>query len=132
DLNRIVHPLIKKQIQQEILEAREKARREPGSVSGVVLDAALLLETGWGDMCDAIVFVDASTEVREKRVRETRGWHPEDWEKREASQFSLKEKQHAADITINNSQDLELAIDELEKFFASQFSADQSSLRSDA
>lgn len=132
DLNRIVHPLIGKEIQREIQEAREKARREPGSVSGVLLDAAILLETGWGDACDAIVFVDASDDIREKRVRETRGWLPEDWRKREASQLSLIEKKRAADITIDNSQNLELAIDELEQFFASQVSADQSSFRSDA
>lgn len=132
DLNRIVHPLIGKQIHEEIQKAQEKARREPGSVSGVLLDAAILLETGWGDMCDAIVFVEASDEVREKRVRETRGWLPDDWKKREASQLSLNDKKHTADMTIHNSQNLELAIDELEQFFASQFSADQSSFRSDA
>lgn len=132
DLNRIVHPLIRTRIHKEIQQAREKARREPGSISGVLLDAAILLETGWADTCDAIVFVDASDEIREKRVKETRGWLPEDWKKREASQLRLEDKKHAAHKIINNSQTLELAIDELEKFFASQISADQSSYQSDA
>ena len=92
DLNRIVHPNIGKRIHQEINQAQELAQREPGSVRGVLLDAAILLETGWAEMCDAIVFVEASDEVRERRVRETRGWSTADWKKREQSQLDFKRK----------------------------------------
>ena len=35
----------------------------------VVLDAAILLEAGWDDLCDLIVFVDAPREQRMRRVR---------------------------------------------------------------
>lgn len=123
DLNRIVHPSIGDKIHQQIRHAQEIALREPGTIQGVLLDAAILLETGWADMCDAIVFVEASDDVREKRVRETRGWNPADWKKREESQLSLEAKRNAADATINNSQDLDLAVEELKQFLASRFFA---------
>jgi dephospho-CoA kinase len=123
DLNRIVHPRIGDKIHQEIQRARESARREPGTVPGVLLDAAILLETGWAEMCDAVVFVEASEGVRQNRVRETRGWDRAEWKKREDSQLNLKAKQNAADATIHNSQDLELAVAELEQFLASRFFA---------
>ena len=122
DLNRIVHPRIGEKIREEIAKARKRAEREPGSVEGVLLDAAILLETGWGEMCDAIVYVDASDQIREQRVREARGWRADDWKKREQSQLDLEAKKHASDVIINNSRDLELAVDELEQFFASQVS----------
>jgi dephospho-CoA kinase len=123
DLNRIVHPGIGAKIQQQIQQAFESAEREPGRVQGILLDAAILLETGWAEFCDAIVFVDASPEVRENRVRETRGWTQADWKKREDSQLSLEHKKNAAHAIINNSQNLDLAVDELEQFLASQFFA---------
>ena len=127
DLNRIVHPRIGDKIHQEIERAYEIARREPGTVPGVLLDAAILLETGWADMCDAVVFVEASEDVRRKRVQETRGWDAAEWKKREHSQLSLEAKQTAADVTIHNSQDLDLAVDQLEEFLASRFFAAESS-----
>lgn len=122
DLNRIVHPKIGEKIREEIAKAQKRAEREPGFVEGVLLDAAILLETGWGEMCDAIVYIDASDRAREERVRETRGWRADDWKKREQSQLDLEAKKDASDVIINNSRNLELAVDELEQFFASQVS----------
>ena len=127
DLNNIVHPIIGETIHREIQNANELARREPGVIHGVLLDAAILLETGWKDMCDAVVFVDATPEVRQKRVWETRGWTKTDWKKREESQLNLETKRKAADVIINNSGSLELAVDELEQFLASEIAAGKSS-----
>jgi dephospho-CoA kinase len=126
-LNEIVHPRIGEAIHDQIETARETARREPGAVQGVLLDAAILLETGWKDMCDAIVFVDAAPHVREKRVRETRGWTISEWKKREDSQLNLETKRKAADVIINNSGSLDVAVDELEQFLAREFLAGQPS-----
>ena len=50
-----------------------------------MLDAAILLEAGWDDLCDLIVFVDAPREERMRRVQEQRGWSREMFEAREAS-----------------------------------------------
>lgn len=130
-LNQIVHPKIGEQIQHEIQAARERAEREPGSISGVLLDAAILLETGWGEMCNGIVYVDAPEKVRRQRVEESRGWQRDNWKQREASQLSLEAKKNAATVTIDNSQDLNLAIAELEEFLASQNALNPPSFDSD-
>ncbi len=120
DLNRIVHPAIGEKIHEEIEKAKAQARREPGSREGVLLDAAILLETGWAEMCDWVVFVDASDAVREERIK-NKGWNVSDWKSREQSQLDLDGKRTAADVAINNSQDLDHAVLELEKFFANRF-----------
>ncbi len=120
DLNKIVHPAIGARIRQEIEKIKDQARREPGSIRGVLLDAAILLETGWAEVCDAIVFVDTSDKVREERIRR-KGWSARDWKNREASQLSLDRKRNAADAAVNNSQELDVAVAELEKFFAIRF-----------
>ena len=40
----------------------------------IVLDAAILFEAGWDDLCDRVVFVDAPRSVRRQRVAKQRGW----------------------------------------------------------
>ena len=101
ELERIVHPEIKKKIVEEIARAAGLGQ------SAVLLDAAVLLEAGWQDQCDLIVFVDTPDTIRLKRVQENRGWTAEDLQRREASQWSLTRKQAAADLTVTNDRELD-------------------------
>ena len=73
----------------------------------IVLDAAILLEAGWDDLCDRIVFVDAPREERMRRVQEQRGWSREALEARERAQWPADEKRVRADVVINNDSGLE-------------------------
>jgi dephospho-CoA kinase len=73
----------------------------------IVLDAAILLEAGWDDLCDRIVFVDAPREERMRRVQEQRGWSREALEARERAQWPADEKRVRADVMINNDSGLE-------------------------
>ena len=73
DLEAIVHPLMRRQF-EEIID-RESVR---GDAPAVVLDAAILLEAEWDDLCDLLVFVDASQQVRLERVARGRSWTAED------------------------------------------------------
>ena len=50
-----------------------KARHDPG-VRLIVLDAAVMMEAGWHQNCDKVVFVDAPREVRLRRLLDNRGW----------------------------------------------------------
>ena len=70
--------------------------------TAVVLDAAILLEAGWDDLCDRIVFVDAPRLERLRRVAETRGWSEETFEARERAQWPSDEKRRRADWIITN------------------------------
>ena len=91
-LNRRVHPEILKEI-------RRRISRAPG---WVVLDAALLFETGADALCDKVVFVSAPRALRERRTR-SRGWAPGELARRERFQFPVSYKKKKADYVIDNT-----------------------------
>jgi len=91
-LNRRVHPEILKEIRRRI----EKAR------GWVVLDAALLYETGADALCDRVVFVSAPRALRARRVR-SRGWGPGELKRRERFQLPVVYKKKKADYVIDNA-----------------------------
>jgi dephospho-CoA kinase len=84
----------------------------------VVLDAALLLETGWDHWCEKIVFVEAPREARLARAM-ARGWNEEDFAAREGVQESLDRKRARADVIIDNSGSSERTQAQVEQFWAS-------------
>lgn len=93
----MVFPYIEKRIEEEIAQARCQP-----DVKFIILDAAILLETGWQRNCDKVVFVDAPREVRLARLREKRGWSEQEVNRREAVQMPLDEKKRHADAVIVN------------------------------
>lgn len=110
-LEQIVHPQIRRAISETI--SRETASH---NIEAIILDAAVLLEAGWNDVCTAVVFVDSPLETRQQRVFDSRGWSGEDLRKRETSQMSLDEKKSHADLIISNNSTLEHAGRQLEEF----------------
>ena len=92
-LNRIVHPVIRRQIRQELKTASRR---------GVVLDAALLFENGLDRACDATVFVDAPPSLRRRRAA-ARGWKRGEVARREKLQWAPSRKKKLADFVIDNS-----------------------------
>ncbi len=96
-LNAILHPLIRRRIVQAIAEAQADA-----SVTGVVLDAAVMFEAGWDDVCSHRIFVSAPAADRQRRVVESRRWSVETWRGREKSQISLDIKAARCEYTLNN------------------------------
>lgn len=113
ELEEIVHPRIKQRILDQICLAGER----PG-LQAIILDAALMLEAGWRDLCQEILFVDTPFDQRLERVRSSRGWTEEDLKSREASQLSLEEKRREADYCVDNSQGAQHAIAQLEQVFS--------------
>lgn len=107
-LEQVVHPRIKSRILKRIGEIQENETKRP---EAILLDAALLLETGWQDLCDAVVFVDVPASIRQARVA-GRNWVPEEWEKREASQWPVEKKRRAAGFCVTNI-DAQTAVAEL-------------------
>jgi dephospho-CoA kinase len=100
-LEAIVHPWIKGRIRAEV----ELARGDP-AVRLIVLDAAVMLEAGWHDVCDELVFVDAPGQERLKRLQEQRDWSAEELSARERAQLPLTEKRARADHVLDNSATL--------------------------
>ncbi len=109
-LNSIVHPRIRAEIRRQI-------EAIPQDVDAIVLDAALLLESGLATECDAIVFMDTPIEHRQQRVLENRNWSPEELRRREESQWTIEKKREFAQYTVNNSGTVEDAAKEMSEIF---------------
>jgi len=99
DLNAIVHPRLKAELAHRI----DALRSDPDFTGAIVLDAALLLDTDWHELCDTIVFVDAPPAVRLQRVAADRGWSAAELARREKNQKSLDLKRSNSDHTLRNN-----------------------------
>lgn len=117
-LNRIVRPGIRSEIRRQRAQA-------PHDVDAIILDAALLLEAGWAEDCDLLVFIDTPEELRIRRVTETRNWSAAELHRREAAQLPLHRKQEACDIIIQNSGTLEASANELSRSIRTLTAAQQ-------
>ena len=91
-LNRTVHPAILRAIRAEIRRTRDM----------IVLDAALLFETGADALCDRVIYVDLPRAVRARRVR-SRGWAAGELARRERFQRPPAYKRKRADYVIDNA-----------------------------
>ncbi len=98
-LNEVVHPLLREELARQIVSARADATFD----GPVVLDAALLLDTDWHELCDCVLFVDAPLAQRRKRVGETRGWSGEELSRRENLQKPLDFKRTRSDHVVGNN-----------------------------
>lgn len=110
-LEALSFPYIRRRMQQEIAAAagRPECRL-------VVLDAAVLLEAGWEDLCDGVVFVSAPRVERLRRLAEQRGWTAEEVTAREQAQWPLTDKLSRANDVIQNAgpvEDLPQQVDAL-------------------
>jgi len=123
DLEAIVHPQMRQQF--EAIIDHESVR---GRAPAVVLDAAILLEAGWDNLCDLVVFVDASQPVRLHRVARGRGWTAEVLQAREAAQWPRERKLSRADIVIHNDSSLEILDQNVDRLF--RLATDRKSLDS--
>jgi dephospho-CoA kinase len=112
DLEAIVHPVMRERIQGLIERERQR-----GQAQAIVLDAAILLEAGWDDLCDLVVFVDASWPVRLERVSRSRGWTAEVLRAREAAQWPCQTKKNRAGLVLENEKGLESLEEQSERLF---------------
>ena len=108
-LEKIVHPEIRRQVESPLADI-------PDETDVVVLDAAVMLEAGWNDLCDTIIFVDTPFDKRLKRVEENRDWTAEELRRRESSQVSLGDKRGVSELIVDNSGSLENAVQQLAVF----------------
>jgi dephospho-CoA kinase len=114
-LEAILHPRMRARIAESI----DRALRVDGpGARSIVLDAAILLEAGWDDLCDLIVFVDAPRGDRVRRVIEQRGWSEETLESREIAQWPIVEKRRRADFTIANDAGFDRLSREIDRLVA--------------
>ncbi len=99
-LEALVFPYIDRRIREEIAHANADT-----TAKFVILDAAILFETGWNRHCDKVVFIDSPRELRLARVAQSRGWDEAELARRESRQLLVDEKQARSDAVIGNTGD---------------------------
>jgi dephospho-CoA kinase len=98
ELEALVFPWIEDRVREEV----HAADADP-SVRFLLLDAAVMLEAGWNNACDWLVYVHVPRTVRLERLAARRGWSESELEARERAQMPLTEKAARADFQIDNS-----------------------------
>ena len=112
-LERIVHPQIRELLKQEI----DKAKSSP-IIKAIILDAAVLFEAGWRDLCDAVIFLDVPESERLARVQKNRGWTRKDFLTRESSQLAVESKREKSDFVLDNSGSAENSVSQFNQIFS--------------
>jgi len=101
DLNAIVHPAVRKEVDRRLEELRSRGTEV------VILAVPLLVETGGAYDVAGVVVVDCPEEVAVRRLVEHRGMEEADVRRRMASQASREQRAAAADIVIHNGGSLD-------------------------
>lgn len=97
-INEIVHPAVKAYIRQEIDEA-EKA----GTLRYLFIEAALLIEDGYGQIVDEMWYIHADEAVRRERLRINRGYSDEKIDRMMQGQLSEEAFYRHCPVVIENS-----------------------------
>lgn len=101
-VNQIVHPEVRIFLEKRIEEAREDA-----DVELFFIEAALLIEAGYGDVVDEMWYIYADVDVRRHRLKENRGYSAEKIEQIMDSQLTEEEFRSSCHFVIDNSGELE-------------------------
>ena len=101
DLNDIVHPKVKEYIEQYIESRKEKA-------GNIILESAILFETGCDKYCDEIWYVYVPGDIRIERLKESRGYSVQKCEAVMASQKPDEFYISRSDRVIKNDGSVEM------------------------
>jgi dephospho-CoA kinase len=111
-LNRIIHPLVLERT-EELIE-QYNCQNE---VNVIVLDMPLLVEVGWAERCDKLIFVDCEKKIRAERAKKM-GFDKNKLKIRENFQISLDNKSKLADNTIENNSDFPALVRQVAENFS--------------
>lgn len=109
-VNDIVHPAVK-----DFLLARLEQARESGETELFFVEAALLIECGYGKLVDEMWYVYASEEVRRLRLRQARGYSDEKITHIMSGQLDEEIFRKNCDFVIDNSGSLEDSCRQIDK-----------------
>ena len=114
-LNAIVHPAVKAYVKEQL-----KLEQQKQELDLLVLEAALLIEDHYDEVCDELWYIYTTPENRKARLMASRGYSEEKVEQIFASQLPEEIYRKKCKVTIDNNGDLSetfLQIDKaLERF----------------
>lgn len=109
-VNEIVHPAVKAFLLERLALAGDN-----GEVELFFVEAALLIECGYGELTDEMWYVFAKEEVRLKRLVENRGYSPGKAAAIMAKQLTEEQFREACDFVIDNSGSLAESCRQIDK-----------------
>lgn len=109
-VNNIVHPAVREYLLDKMAQAREE-----GAVELFFVEAALLIECGYGALVDEMWYIYADENVRLKRLSENRGYSLEKSKAIMEKQLSHEAFLKGADFQIDNSGELEDSFKQIDK-----------------
>lgn len=101
-VEQILHPAVKRYITEQI----EQKKRE-GKIKYLFLEAALLIEDGYKQICDEFWYIYASVATRTKRLMENRGYSLQKIEAIMDKQLSEEAFRKNCECVIDNDGDLQ-------------------------
>lgn len=113
-LNKITHPNVKEEI-LHFIDMHKQREKQTEKESLIALEAALLLEEHYDEMCDEVWFVDADDEVRIKRLMEKRGYTREKCLNIMGKQLKREEFRRKCQRIIHNDTTKEAVIEQLDQ-----------------
>lgn len=108
-LNAIIHPAVKRYIRRAI-----QMEQEAGTEIFVV-EAALLIEDKYDEICDELWYIYADENVRMHRLMKNRGYSVEKIRGILANQLSEEEFESHCDFEIDNSGDFQDTVRQIEQ-----------------
>lgn len=109
-VNEIVHPAVRSFLENAIDLAREK-----GETELFFIEAALLIEAGYKEIVDELWYIYADRSVREKRLKESRGYSDAKIKGIMEKQLSEEGFRKECDFVIDNSGSLEHAYRQIDE-----------------
>lgn len=97
-LNGFVHEDVKNEIKRMIADEKENCKDVK-----IAIEAALLIEAGFVDICEKVWYIYTSEEIRINRLIETRGYSKEKAKSIISNQLSENEFRKHSDEVIDNS-----------------------------
>lgn len=110
EVNGIIHPAVRTWLLQKYAEAKRKEEAELFFV-----EAALLIECGYGELVDEMWYVYAEKSVRYRRLADSRGYSGERIEQIMGRQLSEEDFRRNSDFVIDNSGSFEDTCKQIEK-----------------
>ena len=100
-LNHIIHPAVKEYIRRQLALKKEEGQRI------CVVEASLLLEDHYEEFCDTVWYIRTDSEIRIRRLMESRGYTREKSMSIIASQAPEEFFRTHTDYVVTNNTDLE-------------------------
>lgn len=109
-MNEIVHPAVK-----EYVRNKANTEREREELKLLVLEAALLIEEHYDEICDELWYIYSREDIREERLMRSRGYSKEKVQQIFLSQLSEADYRAHCRVVIDNNGTVEEAFRQIDK-----------------